>query len=113
MHSQPNDGSGDDRPREFDTPRHELAENCSSETDGNDTFEAWYSEAGRLTARQKGFLAYGITAVTLAGIVLVLERDLVPVPESALSWITITGAAILLLIALVRYTQTRSRQSAE
>lgn len=114
MLSQPDDGSSDDRRRKPVAPRHQLAEDCLGESDGNDTLEALRDrKAGRGTAWRMGFLSYGITAVALASVVLILERDLVPVSESALSWVTIAGAATMMLIALSRYTRTRSCQSAE
>ncbi|GAB7092205.1 hypothetical protein JCM18237_24760 [Halorubrum luteum] len=113
MLSQPDGGSSDDHRRKPVAPRHQLAENHLDETDGNDAFEAQDTEVGRGIARRMGFLSYGIAAVTLASVVLILERDLVPVPESALSWVTIAGAATMMLIALARYGRTHSRQSAE
>lgn len=114
MLSQPDDGSSDEHRREPAGPRHQPAENHFHETDGNVAFEDLRDrEAARRTARRIGVLSYGITAVALASIVLAFERDLVPVPESALSWVTIAGAATMMLVALGRYTRMRSRQSDE
>lgn len=113
MHSQPDDGSDDGRRREPDSPRHQPSENHSIETDGKDTPDTRDGKPVRGTTRRAGLVSYGITAVTLTGVVLILEREFVPVSESALSWATIAGAATMMLIALTRYTRRRSRQSVE
>ncbi|WP_096390411.1 hypothetical protein [Halopenitus persicus] len=114
MPSQPDDGPSDDPRREPAGPRHRRAEKHLGESDRHDAFEPLDGgEAGRVTARRMGTLSYGITAVILASVALVVERDLVPVPEFALSWVTIAGATTMLLTALTRYARTRSRQSIE
>lgn len=111
MTSQPDGGSSHERRHDPAGPRHHPAENHSPEPDGNVTVEdPREREAARRTDRRIGLLSYGVTAVALASILLAFERDLVPVPESALGWVTIGAAVTMVLVALGRFSRTRSRQ---